>query len=248
MLPLGVAVEGDAVVQVNPDPLDPGPMGSRIAGSTGRGPRESACRLSAPRSRRARASNAMPAVARWRGRRFQNTTLPHGASALAVEATPLAVLANSIVSTAANIFRGCASCSDVAAGRVPILIELKARGGNAAKLAATVAAELETYEGPVGVMSFEPAVGRWFALRAPRFRRGLVISERASAFDRWRSIKLASPHFLAIDRAALLRGWVVKELGRRWLYSWTIGTPTERETAEIHVDALIWEGDGRPRI
>ena len=170
------------------------------------------------------------------------------ASALAVEATPMAVLARQQLFDSGEHIPRLRELLDLAAGRVPILIELKARGGNAAKLAATVAAELETYEGPVGVMSFEPAVGRWFALRAPRFRRGLVISERASAFDRWRSIKLASPHFLAIDRAALLRGWVVKELSKRWLYSWTIRTPTERETAEIHVDALIWEGDGRPRI
>ena len=128
-------------------------------------------------------------------------------------------------STPASIFRWLAELLDLAAGQIPILIELKCRGGNAAKLAKAVAAELTGYAGPVGVMSFEPAVGKWFSRHLPDMRRGLVISERASAFDRWRSIAKASPHFLAVDRATLGRAWVAKEHGRRWVYSWTIRTP-----------------------
>jgi len=170
------------------------------------------------------------------------------ASAIAVEATPLAVLARQQLFDSGEHIPPLRELLDLAAGKVPILIELKARGGNGAKLAAAVVAELETYEGRVGVMSFEPAVGKWLAFHAPHFRRGLVISERASAFDRWRSIKLASPHFLAVDRAALHRRWIAKQRGKRWVYCWTIRSPAERETAEIHADALIWEVDGRPRI
>ena len=93
-------------------------------------------------------------------------------------------------------------------GRVPILIEMKCRGGNAARLAAAVAALLDVYVGPVGVMSFEPRAAHWFARHVPQQRRGLVISERASAFDRWRCIRTGTPQFLAIDRAVVadLRG------------------------------------------
>jgi hypothetical protein len=58
---------------------------------------------------------------------------------------------------------------------------------------------------------------------------------------------LAQPHFVAVDRAALTRPWVAQARRKHWLYSWTIRTPLDRETAEIHADALIWEGDGRPR-
>ena len=47
-------------------------------------------------------------------------------------------------------------------------------------------------------------------------------------------------------RAALGRRWVAKERARRMVYSWTIRTPAERETAQVHADALIWEADGRP--
>jgi len=32
------------------------------------------------------------------------------------------------------------------------------------------------------------------------------------------------------------------------VYSWTIRTAEERRQAEVQADALIWEGDGRPRI
>jgi hypothetical protein len=61
-------------------------------------------------------------------------------------------------------------------------------------------------------------------------------------------MRVASPHFLAVDRAALDRPWVAKVRSQRWIYSWTIRTPSDRETGEVHADALIWEGDGRPRI
>jgi glycerophosphoryl diester phosphodiesterase len=170
------------------------------------------------------------------------------ASALAIEATVLAVLAKQQLFDTGERIPRLSELLELAAGKVPILIELKPRGGNAGKLAEAVAEGLATYGGPVGIMSFEPAVGRWFALRRPHYRRGLVISERASAFDRWRSIKLASPQFLAVDRAALGRFWAAKQRSLRWLYSWTIRSAAERETAEIHADTLIWEGDGRPRI
>jgi glycerophosphoryl diester phosphodiesterase len=132
------------------------------------------------------------------------------------------------------------------AGQVPILIELKTRGGNAKAIARAVADELADYAGPAGVMSFEPRAIKWFARHLPHRRRGLVISERASALDRWNGIRNASPQFLAVDRAAIARPWVAKQRARRWVYSWTIRSPADRQTAEIHADALIWEGDGRP--
>lgn len=170
------------------------------------------------------------------------------ASALAVEATPSAVLVRQQLFDTGEHIPRLVELLELVAGKVPILIELKCRGGNAARLANAVAARLVDYAGKGGVMSFEPTVGKWFARHLPHMRRGLVISERASAFDRWRSIAKASPHFLAVDRAALGRSWVAKQRSERWLYSWTIRSHADRETAEVHADALIWESDGRPRI
>ena len=95
-------------------------------------------------------------------------------------------------------------------------------------------------------MSFEPKAIKWFTRRRPYHRRGLVIAERASAIDRWSNILNASPHFLAVDRAVITRPWVARQRARRLIYSWTVRSPEQRETAAIHADALIWEGDGRP--
>ena len=136
---------------------------------------------------------------------------------------------------------------DLVRGKVPLLIELKCRGGNAAKLTEEVATELAGYDGPVGVMSFEPAVGKWLVRNAPHIRRGLVISRKASAFNRWSSIRTSSAQFLAIDCGVITRRCVARQRRSKWVYSWTIRSAAERETGEIHADALIWEADGRPR-
>jgi glycerophosphoryl diester phosphodiesterase len=169
------------------------------------------------------------------------------ASALTVEAATAAVLtAQRLFDTGERIplLRDLLS---LAGGRVPILVELKCRRHNAAELARAVVDDLRDYDGPVGVMSFEPAVGKWLVRHAPQIRRGLVISRNASAIDRWRCIRASSAQFLAVDCAALQRRWVERERKTKWVYSWTIRSPGERETAAIHADALIWEADGRPR-
>jgi glycerophosphoryl diester phosphodiesterase len=170
------------------------------------------------------------------------------ASALVVEVSPAALLASQKLFDSGEHIPLLAELLELVAGRVPIMIELKTRGGNAARLTKAVVATFGDYAGPLGVMSFDPAVGRYLARNTPQLRRGLVISRRASAFDRWRCTAIASPHFLAVDHAVLGRGWAAKARQRRWLYSWTIRTSDERETGEVHADALIWEGDGRPRI
>src|SRR4051812_46346738 len=63
------------------------------------------------------------------------------------------------------------------AARVPLLIEVKAPDRHVAALCEAVAKALEGYAGPVGVMSYNPQVGAWFARRAPERLRGLVVSE-----------------------------------------------------------------------
>ena len=169
------------------------------------------------------------------------------ASALAVEATTAEVLASQKLFDTNEHIPGLVELLDLVAGRVPVLIELKCRGGNDARLARAVADELDGYSGPAGVMSFDPGVGKWLARNLPDLKRGLVISGNASALDRWRCIRTGSPQFLAVDRGVLDRRWVAKQRQGKWIYSWTIRSPAERQTAEIHADALIWEGDGRPR-
>lgn len=169
------------------------------------------------------------------------------ASALAVESTRAEMLAGQKLFDSGEHIPWLSELLELVGGRAPLLIELKCRSGNAARLAEAVAAELADYGGPVGVMSFEARAMKWFARRQPWRRRGLVISERATAVDRWSSILGGSPHFLAIDIAAIGRPWVARQRAGRWIYSWTVATAAQRRTAEIHADAPIWEGDGRPR-
>lgn len=169
------------------------------------------------------------------------------ASALAVEATGAGALTKQHLFDTDQHIPLLRDMLDLVGGRVPILIELKCRGGNAAPLTRAVVDSLEAYSGPVGVMSFEPAVGKWLARHAPRIRRGLVISRNASTIDRWRCIRASSAQFLAVDCGVIARPWVARQRKAKWVYSWTIRSPADRETAEIHADAPIWEGDGRPR-
>lgn len=137
---------------------------------------------------------------------------------------------------------------DLAEERAPLLIELKRGPGPIAHLCRAVATQLRAYRGPVAVMSFDADVGRWFAEHAPTIRRGLVLNGRDPWWRRELKLRWSQAQVAAIRVDAIDRPWV-----SRWrragmdIACWTVRTPVERETAEIHADALIWEADGRPR-
>ena len=65
--------------------------------------------------------------------------------------------------------RSLADVLGLIAGKVGLLIEVKSPGRDAGPLCAAVKRDLAAYPGPVGVMSFNPRIGRWFAAHA--FRR-----------------------------------------------------------------------------
>jgi len=232
-----------------PDPLDPGPRGFAHRGLHGPGtPENSLAAFRAALDAGAGIECDVRLSADGEPVVFHDHDLRRMcASALAVEATGAVVLSRLQLFDSGQHIPRLTELLDMVGGRVPILIELKTRGGNARRLAAAVVLRLAAYEGPVGVMSFDPAVGKWLARHAPEIRRGLVISGRASAFDRWRSKLSANPHFLAVDLGAITRRWVERSRGKRWIYSWTIRSAADRETGAVHADALIWEGDGGPR-
>jgi glycerophosphoryl diester phosphodiesterase len=165
----------------------------------------------------------------------------------AVEATSAEALADKqLVGTDERIPR-LSDLLDLVAGRAPVLIEVKTCEGNANQLTQAVEANLADYEGPAGVMSFDPQVSRWLRTNAPHIRRGLVIRDDLPTARRWLAMLVAAPQFIAVDRAALGKSWVASVRRRMPFYSWTIRSPEQRVQAEVHADALIWEGDGRPR-
>jgi hypothetical protein len=96
-------------------------------------------------------------------------------------------------------------------------------------------------------MSFDPRLPRLIRTNMPEVRRGLLVKADLPPLRRRLSLRLADPQFVAVEREALGRPWVQRLRKRSPVYGWTIRTPAERAQAEVHADALIWEGDGRPR-
>ncbi len=140
---------------------------------------------------------------------------------------------------------------DCVAGRVPVLVEIKAQPHlSQSEACIAIAKVLGGYHGPLAVMSFDLRVGEWFARHAPALTRGLVITDTLdhgyrSAWRRPHALERAAPDFLAGDVRdlpnALTGLW--RESGRP-LLTWTVRTPELRATAQAHADALISEGAG----
>ena len=134
-------------------------------------------------------------------------------------------------------------------GRVPLLLEAKVEARSAGRFwrfGPALLAALDGYKGRFGVMSFDARLPRWLKTNAPGIRRGLVVADGLNPLRRRAALWLADPDFLAVEAAALGKPWVERARRRMPVYSWTIRTPAQRETASVHADALIWEADGRP--
>lgn len=137
------------------------------------------------------------------------------------------------------------------AGRVPILVEIKAQPHlSLAEACIAIAKVLADYNGPFAVMSFDLRMGEWFAKHAPDTVRGLVVTDTLdhgyqSAWRRPYALERAAPDFLASDVRdipnALTSLW--REAGRP-LLTWTVRSPETRERGLAHADALIAEGAG----
>ena len=130
-------------------------------------------------------------------------------------------------------------------GRVPLLLEVKT-DDDIWRWAPALKAELAGYDGPFGVMSFDPRIPRLIKTNLPFVRRGLVVRDSLPAWKRRVAIWLADPQFLAVDVAALGKAWVARTRRRMPVYSWTVRNADQRRQANVHADAAIWEGDGRP--
>jgi len=130
-------------------------------------------------------------------------------------------------------------------GSAPLLLELKKGPGPIDQLCAAVAEAIAGRGGPVGVMSFDADVGRWFAANAPAFPRGLVM-DRPAAATRTEMLRTGDPEFIAVSVRTVAEDWVAELRDRLRVGCWTVRTAAERWQVAVHADALIWEGDGRP--
>lgn len=130
-------------------------------------------------------------------------------------------------------------------GRVPLLLEVKVEN-DIWRWAPALKRALGGYAGAFGVMSFDARLPRLLKTNMPEVRRGLVIKDRLSAWKRSWAMWLADPQFIAVEAAALGKPWVAKARGQIPVFTWTVRNAEQRRQAEVHADAAIWEGDGRP--
>ena len=130
-------------------------------------------------------------------------------------------------------------------GRVPVLLEVKVES-DIWRWAPALKRALGDYGGLFGVMSFDARIPRLLKTNLPEVRRGLVVKDRLSRGKRFWAMRLADPQFIAVETAALGKPWVTKARRRMPVYAWTVRNRDLRRQAEVHADAAIWEGDGRP--
>ncbi|HEX5184035.1 MAG TPA: glycerophosphodiester phosphodiesterase family protein [Allosphingosinicella sp.] len=132
-------------------------------------------------------------------------------------------------------------------GRAPLLIEVKSPDRNVVPLCRAVAAALQGYGGPVGIMSFNPEAGAWFARHAPERLRGLVVTESGKKglrgrIERRLSFWRARADFLACDIRDLPSAFAAgKRAAGVPVFTWTVRTDADRARAAAEADQIIYE-------
>ena len=132
-------------------------------------------------------------------------------------------------------------------GRVPLLIEVKAADRKVVALCLSVCRALDGYRGPVGVMSFNPEVGRWLSRHAPRITRGLVVTQQGKrrvrgGVERRLGLWRAKPDFLAYDIRDLPTRTSARARRRGMpVLTWTCRGEADHQRAALHADQIIYE-------
>ncbi len=134
-------------------------------------------------------------------------------------------------------------------GRVPLLIEVKARGWTVGPTCRAVAEELIGWkDAKIGLMSFNPwAIWR---LREQRVGQlfGLVVTQRGKgrlrgAIERRLALWIARPDFLACDICDLPSRLSARARRRAMpVLTWTVRSAAERARAAAYADQIIREG------
>lgn len=145
---------------------------------------------------------------------------------------------------------------DLVDGKVPLVIEMKSRFDGDRRLDAMIAPIVLGYDGPLAVMSFDPASVMAMRRLAPGIPRGMT-ADRFKAGD-WPQVgtiarfadrnllaaPLARPDFVAYDVTALPASppLALRHFFRVPLLAWTVRTEAERHTAARWADQIIFEG------
>jgi glycerophosphoryl diester phosphodiesterase len=147
--------------------------------------------------------------------------------------------------------------TELVAGRVALVIELKSRFDGDNRLVERAAKILSGYAGPAVLMSFDPAPIATLRTIAPNIPRGIVAERRYTAHD-WAELTPATRRALAYFQHALRTWpqfiaysvkdlpsavpWTARNLFGLPLLTWTVRTPQDRARAARHADQIIFEG------
>jgi glycerophosphoryl diester phosphodiesterase len=158
--------------------------------------------------------------------------------------------------TADRIMTLAALCA-FAAGRVPLLIEIKSRFDGDLRLVRRAAEVLKTYAGPAALMSFDPAPIAELRRIAPGLPRGIV-AERHYGHSEWREFNASQkrslafllhaartrPHFVAyhVNDLPSPGPWIARNIFGMPLLAWTVRNEADRARAQRFADQMIFEG------
>lgn len=145
---------------------------------------------------------------------------------------------------------------DLVNGKVPLVTELKSRWTGERALEAAAAAILSDYDGPVAIMSFDPASVTAMRRLAPGLTRGMTadkftakewpeLTATRRLLNRWLvTAPLVAPAFVAYDVTALPASapLALRHFFGVRLLTWTVRTPQDRATAAEWADQIIFEG------
>jgi glycerophosphoryl diester phosphodiesterase len=140
--------------------------------------------------------------------------------------------------------------------RAPLLVEIKDQGGRfdetgVGPLETRAAALLAAHDGPVAVMSFNPAAVAAVRAAAPALARGLVAgppdrfvgSSRAEALARLADFDAVGAHFASFQSRHLPTPETLALRARGIpVFSWTIRSEIEEHAARTHCDNVTFEG------
>lgn len=146
---------------------------------------------------------------------------------------------------------------DLVAGRTPMLVELKSRFAADRRLVERAAQVLQSYSGPVAVMSFDPDLVRALREIAPGLPRGIV-AERHYVHQEWKDLTAAQrrnlafllhafrtrPHFVAYQVKDLPSPgpFIARHVFGLPLLTWTVRNAEDRTRARRWADQMIFEG------
>jgi glycerophosphoryl diester phosphodiesterase len=142
-------------------------------------------------------------------------------------------------------------------GQVPLIIEIKSRFDGDVTLTRRTVETVSGYEGPVALISFDPAVLAALRELAPELPRGIVAQSRYDESE-WGHVGAEARHAMAnllhfpqthpdflswrVGDLPSAAPFLCRHLARIPVMTWTVRTEENRRRALAHADQMVFEG------